>query len=262
MSGIIDSHAHLTWESYAQDQKEVIERAFNKAVVQIVQAGTDIQSIPEMLRLSEDYPQIFVGVGVHPHEAKFWDNDAGEIIRDVALHPKVVAVGECGLDYYYNHSDRSAQLQAFRAQVMLAKELNKPLIVHCRDAWDDALAILEEEGGGKVRGVFHCFTGGPDLLPRIEALDFYLSFSGILTFANAKNVQAAAPVARPERLLVETDCPYLAPQPVRGKRNEPAYVWMVAQKLADLRGTTLEDIAAITARNARELFGLPEPTSG
>ncbi len=254
---IIDSHAHLTWDSFAEDQQEVIERAFAEGVVQIVQAGVDLKTIPEMVTLTETYREIFIGVGLHPHDAKLWNDEADSTIRQAAEHPKVVAIGECGLDFYYNHSDRDEQLACFKAQIEIARDLNKPLIIHSRDAWEDTFQLLEEVGGGKVRGVFHCFTGGPEVLPRIEALDFYVSFSGIVTFASAKNIQAAAPLVKADRILVETDCPYLAPQPMRGKRNEPSYVWYVAEKLAQLRGSDLKQIAETTVANARRLFDLP-----
>jgi TatD DNase family protein len=261
MKAIIDSHAHLAWDSYAEDQKEVIERAFHSGVVQIVHAGVDLTSIPEMISLADQYSEIFLGFGLHPHEAKLWNNEAECALRKALAHPKAVAIGECGLDYYYNHSDRQSQLTAFASQVRMARELSKPLIVHSRDAWEDTFAILNEEGGGQVQGVFHCFTGGPEVLPAIEDLDFYVSFSGIVTFKKAANIQAAAPLVKGNRLLVETDCPYLAPQSVRGKRNEPAYVWMVAEKLGELRGASVDAIAQITTDNARRLFGLPIPTT-
>lgn len=257
MREIIDSHAHLAWESYAADQKAVIERAFQAGVVQIVHAGVDMTTVSEMIALAEEYPQIFLGFGLHPHEAKFWSRETEATLRSALEHPRAVAVGECGLDYYYNHSDRQSQLKAFRAQVSLARELGKPLIVHSRDAWDDTFAVLEDQGGHRTGGVFHCFTGGPDVLPKVKSLDFYVSFSGIVTFKNAGDIQQAARLVREDRILVETDCPFLAPQPVRGKRNEPAYVWMVAEKVAELRGVSLEQVARVTTDNARRLFGLP-----
>jgi TatD DNase family protein len=258
MKSIIDSHAHLAWDSYAEDQKDVIARAFQSGVVQIVHAGVDLVSIPEMIKLSDDYEQIYLGVGLHPHEAKLWDSQAEEALRQAAAHPKVVAIGECGLDFYYNHSDRESQINAFRAQIRLARQLAKPLIIHTRDAWPDTFAILEEEEAGKVGGVFHCFTGSPAQLPQIKKLDFYVSFSGIVTFNKAQDIQDAAKLVDENRMLVETDCPYLAPQPMRGKRNEPAYVWMVASKLAELRNVSQEQIADVTVKNTRRLFQLPE----
>jgi TatD DNase family protein len=169
-----------------------------------------------------------------------------------------VAIGECGLDFHYNYSARDTQLRVFELQVELARELNLPLIIHTRNAWDETFEILEKHGRGAIRGVFHCFTGGPEVIPAIKALDFYVSFSGILTFPKATDIQAAAPLVDDSRLLVETDSPYLAPQGKRGRRNEPSYVWFTAQKLADLRSTDKDTIAKITSANARELFGLPE----
>jgi TatD DNase family protein len=258
MTGIIDSHAHLTWESYKEDQKEVIARALEQKVVQMVQAGVDIETIPEMIKLAETYEQIFIGVGLHPHDAKLWSEQAKNILRVATLHPKTVAVGECGLDFHYNHSDRASQIYAFRSQVQLAVDMKKPLIIHTREAWDDTFAILEELNADQVGGVFHCFTGGPEHLPRIKQLDFYISFSGIVTFAKSQDIQAAAKLAPSDRILVETDCPYLTPHPHRGKRNEPAYVWLVAEKLAELRQTTKDEVARLTSENARRLFGLPQ----
>lgn len=257
MRCIIDSHAHLTWDTFGQDQPAVIERAFKEGVVQIVQAGVDLPTIPEMIKVSDQYERIYFGVGIHPHEAKFWNEEAQNALVAAASHSKMVAIGECGLDYYYNHSEKSVQQEAFRAQVRLARQLGKPLIIHTRDAWEDTFTILEEEKAAEVGGVFHCFTGGPDVVDRIKALDFYVSFSGIVTFKNAKPIQEAAPLIAEDRILVETDCPYLAPLPHRGKRNEPSYVWFVAQKLADLRGVELDLLSLKTAENTRRLFKLP-----
>lgn len=255
---IIDSHAHVVSEYFQDETDEVIKRAFDSNVVQLVNPGVVTKNIPELLEIAEKYEQISVGVGIHPHDAKDWSDKEEQKIVDAASHKKVVAIGECGLDFYYNNSERDAQLHAFRQQIKIAKSLDKPVIVHCRDAWQEALDILESEHeGGKLKGVFHCFTGGPDLIPRISALDFYVSFSGIVTYKNAKEIQEAAKVVASDRFLVETDCPFLAPQKVRGKRNEPSYVWMVAEKLADLRGVELDDIAGRATDNARALFKLP-----
>jgi TatD DNase family protein len=256
---IIDSHAHLGWDSFKDDRDEVIARAFASGVVQIVQAGVDFTSLPESLKLAEQYPNIWNGVGLHPHEARLWDADSADKIRDAFNHRSVVAIGECGLDFYYNHSDRESQLTAFRAQVRLSRELSRPLIIHTRDAWEDTFRILDEEGGGELKGVFHCFTGGPEHMDRINALDFYVSFSGILTFKQAKDVQAASVMVADDRIMVETDCPYLAPDGKRGKRNEPSFVWITATKLAELRNSSLDEIADLTSRNAREFYGIPEP---
>lgn len=254
---IIDSHAHVVKQYFPEDQQVVIERALAAGVAQMVNPGVDLQSIPEIIELSCKYNHIFVGVGLHPHEAELWDDTARDTIARAAEQPKVVAIGECGLDFHYDDSSRASQIESFKAQIHLARHYGKPIIVHCRDAWQEALALLQTEGRGELRGVFHCFTGGPEVMSRIEALDFYISFSGIVTYPNARDIQAAARQVRNERIMVETDCPYLAPQNVRGKRNEPSYVWQVAEKLAELRGTTLDAIAATTSANARALFNIP-----
>lgn len=255
-SSIIDSHAHVVQEFYGDDQQEVIARSIASRVVQLINPAVTPDDIPELLSLAQRYPYIHVGAGMHPHEAKSWNRDAARLVRDAAAQEKVVAIGECGLDFYYNNSDREAQLQAFKEQIHIALEYEKPIIVHCRDAWDEALSLLETEGEGNVRGVFHCFTGGPEILPRIAKLDFYVSFSGIVTFGNAKDIQAAAKLVANDRFLVETDCPFLAPQKVRGKRNEPACVWFVAEKLAELRATTGDAICSDSVANTRRLFAL------
>jgi TatD DNase family protein len=256
---IIDSHAHLDWESFKEDREAVIQRAFDSGVAQIVQAGVYLHAIPEMLSLAETYPNIFVGIGLHPHEAKDWNEQSDSVIRQAAVHPKVVGIGECGLDFHYNYSEPETQKTVFALQVDLARELKKPLIIHTRNAWPETFQILKKHGKGEVRGVFHCFTGGPEVLPEIRELDFYVSFSGIVTFPKSTDIQKAAPLVPADRLLVETDCPYLAPQGVRGKRNEPSYVWLVAEKVAQLRSVPKDELAAQTAENARRLFNLPLP---
>jgi TatD DNase family protein len=260
-STIVDSHAHLGWESFAEDRDQVIQRAFESGVAQIVQAGVYLNesTMAEMVAIADAYDNIYGAVGLHPHEAKAWTDGSSDVIRHFTGHPKVVAIGECGLDYHYNHSEPATQRQVFAEQVKLARQLSVPLILHTREAWDDTFEILETVGEGKVWGVFHCFTGSPDVLPRIREIDFYVSFSGIVTFPKSTDIQAAAKAVDESRLMVETDCPYLAPHGYRGKRNEPAYVWKVAEKLAELRGQNLDEIATLTSNNARALFGLPEP---
>lgn len=271
--GIVDSHAHLLLEYCAdiskekgdksvaqleEDQRQVIQRSLAANVKQIVNPGVDIQSIPELLALAEQHQQIYVGVGLHPHQAKEWTDDSERLLRKAGQHPKVVAIGECGLDFHYNNSSREAQYHALERQMIIARELNKPLIIHCRDAFDELKALLTEHGNG-LRGVLHCFTGSPAVLSSLAEFDLYVSFSGIVTFPNAKEIQAAAALVKKDRLLVETDCPFLAPQKVRGQKNEPAYVWMVAEKVAELRSSSLSEIAKICSENARSLFGLPQP---
>ncbi len=261
--GIIDSHAHVVSEFFGEEREDVIKRSFENGVVQMVNPGVVLSNIDELIQLAEEHANLFFATGLHPHEAKDWTDKCSEEIEKASIHPKAVGVGECGLDFFYNNSDHESQRKAFAAQCRLAKRLNKPVIVHCRDAWRDAFDILKEEGAGtspdSLRGVFHCFTGAPEHLPAIAELGFYVSFSGIVTFPNAKALQQAAKQVPEDKILVETDCPFLAPQKVRGAKNEPSYVWYVAEKLAELRGSTVEAIAQSAMVNTRKLFSLSEP---
>lgn len=256
-SGIIDSHAHVMREFFADEQYDVIRRALDSGLSHLVNPGVVIGDLEELLDLQKKHKQISIAVGQHPHEAKDFNADLKDRMQEALEKHDLVAVGECGLDFHYNNSDRTSQLSAFREQIKMARRYGKPVIVHCREAWEEAFQCLFEEGQGEVRGVFHCFTGGPEVLPQIEKLGFYVSFSGIVTFPNAKNIQAAAPLVPADRILVETDCPFLAPQKMRGRKNEPSFVWLVAEKLAALRNTELSEVAAQASNNARALFGLP-----
>ncbi len=254
--GIIDSHAHLLKEFYEQERDLVIERMMAMNVRQIISPGIDMKSIPELIDLAQRYDNIFIGIGLHPHQANEWDEAACATMKDHITHNKVVAVGECGLDFFYNNSPPAQQILAFKEQLKIARQFNKPVIIHCRDAWEELLTILDGEGKG-MKGVLHCFTGDERIVERLRKLvdfDAYISFSGIVTFPKATGVQAAAKIVDDDKILVETDCPFLAPQAVRGQRNEPAYVWFVAEKLAQLREQTLAEIASLSAINARRLF--------
>jgi len=257
--GIIDSHAHVIREFFGEDRDDYISEAHSMGIKQFVNPGVTTQGLEELIEIIDRYPYVYGAAGQHPHDAKDFDERAMADLQRAMTHPKMVAVGECGLDYHYNNSPREVQIEAFRAQLRLAASLDKPVIIHCRDAWDDAFALLREmvETVGGVKGVFHCFTGGPEHLEMIAELDFYVSFSGILTYANAKSIQAAAPLVPADRFLVETDCPFLAPQKVRGEKNKPPYVWFTAQKLAELRNVTLERVAIAATQNAQRLFNLP-----
>jgi TatD DNase family protein len=259
-TGIIDSHAHLLKEYFADEQFQMIERAFASNVRQIVNPGINATSLDELFEIADKYEHIYLGVGVHPHEANTWSPAVEDTLKGALARKKVVAVGECGLDFFYNHSSREEQIHAFRRQIELSLEFGKPLIIHCRDAWSD-INLIFSDYAGKLTGVFHCFTGDLNVLKSLAPFDFYISFSGIVTFPNAKAIQEAARHVEIERLLVETDCPYLAPQAVRGQRNEPSYVWYVAEKLAELRQTSIEQVAAACSTNARRLFRLPEVAS-
>lgn len=255
-TGIIDSHAHVVQEFFRDDQIEVIDRAFESGVKHMVNPSVVVDDVAELVELRSRHKKISIAAGQHPHEAKHFNSELKDKLKEAVERFDVVAIGECGLDFHYNNSDRESQLRAFREQVKMARDCDKPVIVHCRDAWEEVFETLTTEGKGDVRGVFHCFTGGPEVLPEIARLGFYISFSGIVTFPNAKSIQAAAPLVPSDKILVETDCPFLAPQKMRGRRNEPAFVWLVAEKVAALRNTSLDEIALQASENATILFGL------
>jgi len=254
--GIIDSHAHVVKEYFQEEREMILDRAVAMDVHTLINPAVSVEGIEELLELIERRVNVYGAAGQHPHEARFWSGEHRSKVLEALKHPKMVAVGECGLDYFYNNSSKDEQLAAFKEQIEIAVLVDKPVIVHCRDAWDDTFAMLKSAGQGKVRGVFHCFTGGPEHLEAITNLDFYVSFSGILTYTKATNIQEAAALIPAQRMLVETDCPFLSPQKVRGERNEPAYVWYTADKLATLREMPLEELAAQVSENARELFRL------
>lgn len=261
---IIDSHAHLGWDSFSEDRDQMISRAREAGVMQMINAGVDLKSIPEQLELADRYHFVYTGVGLHPHEAKDWDDNSADILRQSAKHKSVRAIGECGLDFFYNHSEKEKQLHAFSRQIELALELDLPIIIHTRDAWPDTFDLLfkyadqAKAAGRQLKGVFHCFTGGPEVIPRIKELDFYVSFSGIVTFKKSEAIQQAVPLVPKERILVETDSPYLAPQGHRGQRNEPAFIWKTVEKLAELRKENLGLTAEQTVENTRALFKLAD----
>jgi TatD DNase family protein len=258
---LIDTHAHLDDARYDPDRDAVIARARQAGVGAFVTIGCDLATSRAAVELAARYPGVYAAVGVHPHEVNHIEDGWYDELRRLAAHEKVVAYGEIGLDYHYNHSPPKLQRERFREQVGLARELGLPIVVHTREAQEDTVAILKEEHAGETGGVFHCFSGDAWLAQEALALGFYLSFSGVLTFRNAAPLQAVAQTVPLDRLLVETDCPYLTPVPHRGRRNEPAFVKLVADKLAGLRapfeGLGPQDVARITSDNARRLFKIP-----
>ncbi len=253
---LIDSHAHLTDRRLAAELEAVLRRAAEAEVGAIVTVGTDAASNRAVAELVEKAPGVVGSVGVHPHEANTASAEVLEEMVRLAARERIVAIGETGLDFYRDLSPRDAQEMAFIEQIHLARELGLPLIVHTRDAHEDALRILQREGGGELRGVMHCFLGDLDFAHRCVDLGLHIGIAGNVTYPKASKIQTVAAAAPLERLLVETDCPYLAPQQHRGERNEPAYVRLVAEKVAELRGASLQEIAEATAANTRELFGI------
>lgn len=255
---IIDTHAHLNDEKYDADREPCLSRARENGVCQVVNIGSGygFESNARSLEVARRYRGVFSTVGLHPHEADQWSPEIEARLEAMAADAKVVAVGEIGLDYYYKNSTPERQDETFRRMIRLALRLGKPVVIHNRDAHEDTERILREEGQGVLRGVIHSFTGLPDDAARFLALGFHISIPGIVTFKNAANVQASAQAVPAERLLVETDSPFLTPVPYRGKRNEPAYVRHVLEKIADLRGVDAAVLADQTTENARALFGL------
>ncbi len=252
---LIDSHCHPDSDDFDADREQVLARAREAGVTELVAIGGGAEpgTLDVGLRLAEGRPGVWCTVGIHPHEAQRASAASYEEMRRLAAHPKVIAVGEIGLDYYYDHSPREAQRETFRRQIELAMELELPISIHCRDAWEDCMAELRH-AGPRLRGVFHCFTGTPAQAEAAVGIGFYLSFSGMLTFPKAEAIRAAAQAAPAERILVETDSPYLAPVPYRGKRNEPAWVVAVAAKMGELRGWEAQEVAERTSANFRALF--------
>jgi TatD DNase family protein len=252
---LIDSHCHLNYPGLVEDEAGVVARARAAGVAAMISISTREREWDAVVAGAERHGDVFATVGIHPHEAdQHPDIDTAKLVA-AAAHPRVVGIGETGLDYFYDKSDRGQQRRAFRAHVAAARETGLPLIVHTRDAEDDTIAILEEEtAAGEFPMVIHCFTGSQRLADGCLALGAHVSLSGIVTFRNAVALQAVATTIPADRLLVETDSPFLAPVPVRGKVCEPAYVAHTARFLADLRGVPLEELAATTSANTRRLF--------
>ncbi len=260
MTPIIDTHCHLADPKFESDLDGVLARAREAAIAQIVTVGAIGPLARDRLsvQIAEQHEWIFAAVGVHPHNAPDCDDQRIDALRGLAKSAKVVAIGETGLDFHYLHSPADTQEMALRKHLELAGELDKPIIIHCRDADERLAAIVRETEMPRAGGVIHCFTGGVDAAESFLALGFYLSFSGILTFKNASEPQKAAQIIPEDRLMVETDAPYLAPVPYRGKRNEPAFVRQTLGALAKLRDADSERLGAVAACNARRLFRLPE----
>lgn len=252
----IDTHTHLDDARYNDDREAMIARARETGVEAFVSIGCDLTTSQAAVSLADHYPFVYASVGVHPHEVKHIQDEWYDEFRQLAKNKKVVAYGEIGLDYHYNYSSPKEQRDRFREQIQLARELRLPLIIHTREAQEDTIAILKEENASEVGGVFHCFSGDAWLAKEGLELGFYLSFSGILTFQNAAALREIAKQTPLNRVLIETDCPYLTPVPYRGKRNEPAYVSKVAQQLASIHSPalSLEQIGGQTSDNAKRLF--------
>jgi TatD DNase family protein len=257
-----DSHAHIDGPEFDADREQVIERALTAGVTTILNVGTgDPHSgvFERAIDLGRNKPSIYTAVGTHPHDARFYDDAAEQKTKDlIRTGERVVAWGEIGLDFHYDNSPRDVQIDVFRRQLRAAASCDVPVIIHTREAETETIEILRSEyDGAKRRGVFHCFTGSKELAQKALELDFVISFSGIVTFRKAEDLREIARQIPLENLLIETDCPFLAPIPHRGNRNEPAYVVEVARCIADLRGLAIEEVAAVTTENFKRFLSLP-----
>lgn len=253
---LVDSHCHLDYPDFADEGlPEIVRRAQSAGVGHMLTICTEIAKFPQVLAVAEQYPFIHCTVGTHPHHAAEEINVKKEEITTRAKNPKVAGIGETGLDYYYHHSPAAEQQKCFAMHIEAALETDLPLVIHTRDADDDTIRIMKEAGQGRAKGVMHCFSGGQKLADAALELGFYISFSGIVTFKKAEELREVAKRVPMDRILVETDSPYLAPIPHRGKRNEPAFVAHTAQMVAELRGVSPESLAQTTTENFFKLFG-------
>jgi TatD DNase family protein len=254
MPEFFDTHAHLHFPDFAGDLDAVLARARAAGVRGIVTIGTDVETSRAAVAIAAREPDVWAAVGIHPHDAGAAADDALAEIERLATAPRVVAIGEMGLDYFRDLSPRDAQARCFDAQLALARRVGKPALVHCRDAHADTLAALGRADIGRAGGIMHCFSGDADVARRCLDLGLTISIAGPVTYPNVRNLPEVVRLVPADRLVVETDCPYLPPQPYRGKRNEPAYVAITAARVAELRGETLDVLGPVMTANARRLF--------
>lgn len=253
---LFDSHAHLNSEKYISDLDEVVQRIEEAGLSYVMDVGFDLASSVLAVRHAEKYAWCYAAVGCHPHDTKTMDEESLIMFKGLARKPKVVAIGEIGLDYYYDHSEREEQRYWFRRQIQLALELKLPIIIHDRDAHGDVLDILKQERAFGTKVLMHCYSGSRELAEQYVKLGVTLSIAGPVTFKNAHKLIEVIKAIPIEHLLIETDAPYLTPEPFRGKKNEPSFVKYTAEKLAEIKGISYEEVALKTAENARKFFGI------
>jgi TatD DNase family protein len=253
---LFDTHAHLNAEEYKEDLDEVISRALEAGVTNMVVVGFDRPTIEKAMELVDRYDFLYASVGWHPVDAIDMTEEDLVWIEELAAHQKVVALGEMGLDYHWDKSPKEIQKVVFRKQIQLARKVHLPIIIHNREATADIIEILKEEKADEVGGIMHCFSGSPETARECVNMNFYISLGGPVTFKNAKRPKEVAAEIPLDKLLIETDCPYLTPHPFRGKRNEPSYVKLVAEQIAEIKGITYEEVAEVTSKNARKFFGI------
>ncbi|USK80495.1 TatD family hydrolase [Peribacillus frigoritolerans] len=253
---LFDTHVHVNAEQFNEDLEDVIERAKEAGVDNMVVVGFDRPTIIRAMELIETYDFMYAAIGWHPVDAIDMTEDDLQWIEELSNHPKVVAIGEMGLDYHWDKSPKDVQMEVFRKQIRLAKKVGLPIIIHNREATADIVNILKEEEASRVGGIMHCFSGSAETALECINMNFYISLGGPVTFKNAKKPKEVAAAVPLDHLLIETDCPYLAPHPYRGKRNEPSYVKLVAEQIAEIKQLTIEEVSQATTENAKKLFGI------
>ncbi|MCM3676353.1 MULTISPECIES: TatD family hydrolase [Peribacillus] len=253
---LFDTHVHVNAEQFNEDLEDVIERAKEAGVNNMVVVGFDRPTIIRAMELIEAYDFMYAAVGWHPVDAIDMTEEDLQWIEELSNHPKVVAIGEMGLDYHWDKSPKEVQMEVFRKQIRLAKKVGLPIIIHNREATADIVHILKEEEASRVGGIMHCFSGSAETALECINMNFYISLGGPVTFKNARKPKEVAAAVPLDRLLIETDCPYLAPHPYRGKRNEPSYVKLVAEQIAEIKQLTIEEVSQATTENAKKLFGI------
>ena len=249
---LFDTHAHMNDRAFTQDQAELLQSLPDKGIGLLMNPGCDFNDSLLSVKLAERYPYIYAAVGTHPDAADEVNDEVIEAYRKLCSHEKVKAIGEIGLDYHYEDIPRNIQLRAFRMQMELAREVQLPVIVHEREAHEDGMAIVKDFSD--VTGVFHCYSGSAEMAKQLVDLGWYIGFTGVLTFKNARKAVETAASIPLERMVLETDCPYMAPDPFRGKRNDPSYLYRMAEKLAEIRGLSVEEVAAVTFENGKRLY--------
>ena len=249
---IFETHAHLNDPAFDEDRNFLITNLPQKGIEAVMNVGCCLESSQDCIALAEKYPFVYASVGSHPDSADEVNEEVIEKYRVMAGHPKVKAIGEIGLDYYYETIPREVQQKAFRMQMELAKELNMPVIIHERNAHDDGMRIVKEFPG--VTGVFHCYSGSAEMARQLVNMGWYIGFTGVLTFKNARKAVETAESIPLERIVLETDCPFMAPEPFRGKRNDPGYLYRMAERLAEIRGISVEEVHNLTTDNAKKLY--------
>ena len=254
----IDTHAHLFYPNFNGEIDQVIERAINAGVKYIIVPGTDLATSKKAIDLAEQYESVYAAVGVHPHDTKEWKDSFIDIIEDFSKHPKVVAVGEIGLDYYYDFSPKEIQIEAFKAQIDLAIKIGLPIIVHNRDSNEDLMKIIREYKDTSLQCQFHCFAGTAENAKELTEMGHFVSFTGNITFKKMDSLREIVKSVKLDKILLETDSPFMTPEPYRGKRNEPNNVLLVAEKIAEIHNVSLEDVSRMTTYNAYKLFGIGE----